>query len=207
MKNESKRSRGRPLSFDLASVLDAAVLVFWAKGYEGASLDDLTAAMGINRPSLYAKFSNKRGLFLAAIDRYIETISAPQAVPLAKEPAIEKAVAGYYGEIIKCITAEGRPPGCLIASVATELAARDEEVRGKIADLLGAAESFIETRLIAENRANMVLPPRVVADMIVAVGQGLASRARLGANSQELTAVAEGFVQRMFGTGPFERRT
>lgn len=125
------------------------MLVFWTRGYDAASLDDLTQAMGINRPSLYAQFGNKRGLFLAAIDRYTETISAPQAVPLATVQDIAKAVSLYYGEIIKCVAAEGRPPGCLIASVATELAARDGEIRSKVSNLLGAAEDFIETRLVA----------------------------------------------------------
>src|SRR5947207_11547368 len=64
--------RGRPRAFDTDAALDAALAVFWRKGYEGASLTDLTAAMGINRPSLYAAFGSKEDLFRKALDRYAE---------------------------------------------------------------------------------------------------------------------------------------
>ena len=63
---------GRPRAFDVDEALDRALEVFWRKGYEGASLPDLTEAMGINRPSLYAAFGNKEALFRKAIDRYAE---------------------------------------------------------------------------------------------------------------------------------------
>ena len=69
----TRRPRGRPRSFDRDESLDAAVLVFWKKGYDGSSIQDLTQAMGINRPSLYATFGNKRDLFMQAIDRYAAT--------------------------------------------------------------------------------------------------------------------------------------
>jgi AcrR family transcriptional regulator len=118
--------------------------IFWRNGYEGASLNDLTHVMAINRPSLYAKFGNKRGPFLAEIDYYTETISAPQSVPLATELDVRDAVSGYYRKVINCVSADGRPPGCLIASVATELAARDEEICQKVADLLRAAEDSLK---------------------------------------------------------------
>src|SRR5438105_9537774 len=64
--------RGRPRAFDIDKALDRALKVFWRKGYEGASLDDLTGAMGINRPSMYAAFGNKEALFRKALARYEE---------------------------------------------------------------------------------------------------------------------------------------
>ena len=72
--NENNRNlgRGRPRVFDADAALDAALAVFWRHGYEGASLTDLTAAMGINRPSLYAAFGNKESLFRRVMDRYAE---------------------------------------------------------------------------------------------------------------------------------------
>jgi AcrR family transcriptional regulator len=200
MENESKRPRGRPQSFELDQVLDAAVLVFWSNGYEGASLDDLTKAMRINRPSLYAKFGNKHGLFLAAIDRYIETISAPQSIPLAQEADIRAGVAGYFREIVRTVTTANRPAGCLIASVACEVAERDTDVRAKIAALLGQAESFIDARLEAEGYGKDAdLDASVTGAMVVVAGLGFAPRARLGASRKSLNKIADGFVHQFFG--------
>ena len=79
------RPNGRPRSFDFDDALDAAMQVFWRKGYEGASLSDLTQAMGINRPSLYAAFGNKNTLFRKALDRYAEGPAAYVAEAL-KQP-------------------------------------------------------------------------------------------------------------------------
>src|SRR6478735_11363440 len=71
-RTESGASRGRPRAFDLETALEQALQVFWEKGYQGTSLSDLTSAIGINRPSLYAAFGNKEALFRKALDRYVE---------------------------------------------------------------------------------------------------------------------------------------
>ena len=71
-KRAASKHRGRPRGFDAAAALDAALQVFWRKGYEGATLPDLTDAMGINRPSLYAAFGNKEALFRKVLERYAE---------------------------------------------------------------------------------------------------------------------------------------
>src|SRR5690348_4805353 len=91
--------RGRPRSFDVDHALDRALKVFWRKGYEGASLPDLTKAMGINRPSLYAAFGNKEALFRKAIDRYIEGPACGFRAAL-EEPTARKVVERLlYGNI------------------------------------------------------------------------------------------------------------
>jgi AcrR family transcriptional regulator len=200
MKKESARPRGRPLSFDREQVLDAAVQVFWEKGYEGASIGDLTQAMGINPPSLYAKFGNKHGLFLQAIDRYVATITSTQIAALMEKGDIRQAVSGYLGEVIRCVASGDWPAGCLVVSVATEVCDRDEIVRSKISGLLEEAEVFIAHRIAEATRDDAsvhVEDPQKLARMIVAVGQSLAARARAGASKDDLHDLANDFVNRL----------
>jgi len=82
MEKLAKRPSGRPRGFSLEAALDAAIPVFWAKGYDGASFRELTRAMGITPPSLMAAFGDKRGLFDAAVARYAETIAAKHLAAL-----------------------------------------------------------------------------------------------------------------------------
>src|SRR5947209_16697338 len=103
---------GRPRSFDLDKALDAALQVFWRKGYEGASLSDLTQAMGINRPSLYAAFGDKEMLFRKALDRYASGPAAYVSEAL-KEPTARAAIERLLREAADSLTNPHNPPGCL----------------------------------------------------------------------------------------------
>src|SRR5205814_3389129 len=105
-------SRGRPRAFDPERALDRALKVFWRKGYEGASVSDLTTAMGINRPSMYAAFGNKRALFKRVLDRYAQGpaayVSQALEAPTAREVA-ERILRGAA----ELMTGAGKPRGCL----------------------------------------------------------------------------------------------
>lgn len=193
MKRVTKNPGGRPKGFDPDDVLDAAAHVFWAKGYEGASLDDLTKAMKINRPSLYGTFGNKHGLFLAALQRYKEVQGKAQSAPLRDEPDIRVAVARYYRAIIRTVAPSDGPCGCLIASVAPEVAERDPKLREQIATGLRASEAFLDQRL-----AEADAPSDVTGAMIVSAGMSLAQRARLGAPPDVLHDIAAGYVAHFF---------
>ena len=201
MKKNSTRPRGRPLSFDREEVLDAAVQVFWDKGYEGASLDDLTHAMGINRPSLYSKFGNKHELFMLAIDRYVATITSRQLVPLMEASDVRQAISGYLRQVIQCVASNDWPAGCLVVSVATEASERDEIVRSKVSGLLEWAEELLAHRiaeLARDDGASRVKDPQKLARMVAAIAQGLASRARAGAARDELLDLADDFLDLLF---------
>ena len=201
MKKNPNRTRGRPLSFDREQVLDAAVQVFWDKGYEGASLEGLTQAMGINRPSLYATFGSKHGLFMQAIDRYVATITSTQMAPLMEMSDIRQAVSGYFVELIRCVASREWPAGCFVVCVAAEAADRDEVVRSKVSNLLENAEDFIAQRITEAAPGDPSVEienPRKLARLIVAVGQALAARARAGAPKDELLDLANDFVERLF---------
>src|SRR5207245_2576808 len=104
---------GRPRSFDLDKALDAALQVFWRKGYEGASLPDLTEAMGINRPSLYAAFGNKEELFRTVVIRYIEGPAAFVRKAL-DEPTARAAAERLLTGAVDLVTDPKNPRGCLL---------------------------------------------------------------------------------------------
>src|SRR4051812_4655418 len=102
---------GRVRQFDVDEALDRALEVFWARGYEGATLPELTAAMGINRPSLYAAFGNKEQLFRRALDRYQ---TGPQSflTEALSEPTAREVVEAIFSGFVRMQRAGDKPRGC-----------------------------------------------------------------------------------------------
>src|SRR5205814_3124860 len=109
---ESAVPRGRPRNFDPDRALDAALNIFGRKGYEGASLNDLTVAMGVNRPSMYAAFGNKEALFRRALDRYEERPAAYVRQALA-EPTARRAIERLLRGAADSLSSRRHPRGCL----------------------------------------------------------------------------------------------
>jgi AcrR family transcriptional regulator len=114
------KMKGRPREFDKDKALDDAMLVFWRNGYEGTSLSDLTAAMKINRPSLYGTFGDKEKLFFQVLERYLETYGTKGVRQLSQHPRIEMAIAAFLDCVVKQLTDSQLPPGCLIANSTLE---------------------------------------------------------------------------------------
>jgi AcrR family transcriptional regulator len=193
-------TRGRPRSFDRDTALDAAVLVFWEKGYEGTSLTDLTAAMGINRPSMYATYGNKRQLFLHAIDRYAATHGSRAFSALRLEPDNRTAVEEFFKASIDCALAEGTPRGCLINTVATDAAESDPELRDKLSHMFRQTDAAIARRMMANRNDSRDgnSEPEMLAHMAHSVTHSIMTRARTGATRQELTQLADAFTAIMF---------
>lgn len=198
MKFESvtNRGRGRPLQFDPDQAIESAMRVFWLKGYEGTSLNDLTEAMGINKPSLYAQFGDKRGLFIAALDHYQSTVASQHVTPLLTATTTRDAIIGYFSSINESLAATGSPPGCLVGTVATDLAGRDPEIREMIAMLVATAEIFLAERFKKLGGAPM--DEGILAELVVSIGQSLAARARLGASVEDLNGITERFLTATF---------
>ena len=124
---------GRPRAFNKDKALDRALDVFWRKGYEGATLCDLTSAMGINPPSLYAAFGNKEGLFRQALDRYSQISTAYWAQALEAPTARGVAEALLRGTA-KFLTDSCHPKGCLAVQGALACGADAECIRNELAD-------------------------------------------------------------------------
>lgn len=181
----------RPRGFDLDDALWAAVQVFWAKGYEGASLADLTRAMGINRTSLYAAFGNKENLFRLALDRYNAQHMA-FAPPILEQADARSVVHDLLSHFADAQTDAPNPPGCLATTAALTGSDASAAVKVELASRRGAYEARLRRRLEraqAEGDLAADQDPADLARFFMTVAHGMAVQATSGASRQELHQV------------------
>jgi AcrR family transcriptional regulator len=183
---------GRPRSFDKNQALDRALAVFWSRGYEGTSMADLTQAMGINRPSLYAAFGDKQALFRAAVERYADGPGSFLGRSLA-EPSAADAIRRLLFDAADELTMPGRPSGCLAVQGALSCGEDGVPAREVLAAKRAASEAAIRDRLSrAADEGD--LPPETDADTLArylaTVFQGMAVQAASGATRDDLVGVA-----------------
>jgi AcrR family transcriptional regulator len=184
---------GRPRAFDIDEALDRALKVFWRKGYEGTSLSDLTEALGINRPSLYAAFGNKEQLFRKVMERYQsgpasylqQSLAAPTARAMAEQ--LLHATADALG-------CPDRPAGCLVVQAALSCGDAGDAMRKELIARRLASEAAIRDRLV-HAREQSDLPadadPEELARYLVTVMYGMAVHAAGGANRDQLHQIAD----------------
>lgn len=186
-------SGGRPRAFDVDQALDRALEVFWRKGYEGASLPDLTEAMGINRPSLYAAFGNKEALFRKAVDRYLNGPASHTRQAL-QEPTARGVVERLFREGIEVMTDSHNPPGCFLVQSALACGDTAECIRREMAERRAAVEAQLRVRFeraVAEGDLPPDVDPADLARYVACVGHGMAVQAAGGASREELERVAQ----------------
>src|SRR5258708_18681077 len=141
-RNKSSGRMGRPRSFDIDSALDRVLLVFWRKGYEGASLSDLTKAGGVNRPSLYAAFGDKKALFRKALDRYLIGPAAYTQEAL-KEPTARSVVERLLQGAADLNAGPRNPGGCLMVQGALVSGDAGDSIRQELVACRTAGESAL----------------------------------------------------------------
>jgi AcrR family transcriptional regulator len=188
---------GRPRSFDLARALDGALKVFWRKGYEGASLADLTKAMGINRPSLYAAFGNKETLFRKAIDRYLEG-PACHVSEAMKQPTALAVVKHLFRGSIELMTDSRNPRGCFMVQGALACGDDADRVRRELIKRRAAYEAALAERFeraVSEGDLPPDSDPADLARYVATISQGMAVQAAGGATRTALMKVAEIAIQ------------
>jgi AcrR family transcriptional regulator len=185
--------KGRPREFDADEALDRALEVFWRKGYEGASLAELTEAMGINRPSLYAAFGNKEALFRRALDRYAEGPAAYTREALNAPTAREVAEQLLHGAAV-ALTDPCHPPGCLGVMGALTCGDAADSIREELCARRAAFEKEL-TRRLELAKADGDLPADTncadLARLVMTIMQGMSVQAASGASRQDLRKVAE----------------
>src|ERR1700676_4193467 len=115
---EKSRQRGRPRSYDPEAALDAAAQLFWAKGYADTTLDELSAAMGMGRPSIYNAFGDKEALFLQAMKRYRATVAAAPLETMNAAESVRGGLDAFFGAIVEYTTSDQSHLGCLLGSTA-----------------------------------------------------------------------------------------
>jgi AcrR family transcriptional regulator len=183
---------GRPRSFSTETALDRAMTVFWRQGYEGASLADLTAAMGINSPSLYAAFGSKEGLFRAVLERYDqrrkgfmeEVLAAPYAESVAR--LFLEGVAEFAAD-----TSGRTPPGCLLLQ--SGLSCGDQMIPDELARHRAGKETALRRRFVRAKKEGDLpadADPAALARYLMTICNGICVQATAGASAKELREIA-----------------
>ncbi|HEY8714783.1 MAG TPA: TetR/AcrR family transcriptional regulator [Candidatus Acidoferrum sp.] len=190
-RRKPSKALGRPRSFDTGKALDRALKVFWRKGYEGASLSDLTKAMGINRPSLYAAFGDKEELFRKVMDRYAEG-PARHSREALNEPTSRAVVERLLCGTVELLTCPQNPGGCLWVQGALAVSSGAKAMRQELIARRLSGEAALTERLKGA-KAEGDLPsdanPVALARFIATVIYGMSVQAAAGATAPELNHV------------------
>lgn len=202
-----RRTRGRPRSFDRNYVLCRATKVFWTRGYDAASIEELTEALGIKRSSLYHEFGGKEALFLASVDYYLTVKVAPCLERLAKGRKLSADLSDFFDALLGLACHPEGPKGCLVSVVLADAAENSPRFREKlIACLAGLDEAFVRRFETARLSGDLSKDEDInaLAQLFVSFSQGLMIRARSGVSLQPLKDISEAALRRLLpeSSGP-----
>ena len=192
MIQNTARPRGRPRSFDETGALEKATQVFWSKGYDGVTIDDLVAGMGVGRPSLYAVFGDKRAIFLRVLKAYAERKGAAAANALLSPQTLRDSLARFLRHAVETATEKGSAPGCLLVCVSPPV--DDPEVRQLLQNAAAGGVALVAGRFrdaIVAGEIPSDFPVAVRAIQVTDFARGLTMRAQLGTPRKTLLRDAE----------------
>jgi AcrR family transcriptional regulator len=190
----SLRPRGRPRGFDRDEALDAAMRLFWSRGYEATSISDLTKAMGVMPPALYGAFGDKKRLFLEAVERYQQGAGCFAQKALTEEPTAERAIRRLLLDAAAAFTRPDHPRGCMVVTSATNCTVQSGDIYEALAERRRAAESAVRARINAGHKAGELaddVDVDALSGLVTAALYGLAIKARDGASRARLRRVIE----------------
>ncbi|MFF8680074.1 TetR/AcrR family transcriptional regulator [Streptomyces sp. NPDC015237] len=192
-RGRTKAPVGRPRGFDADEALERAMRVFWEHGYEGASLTDLTDAMGITRTSMYAAFGNKEDLFRRSLERYEEGPAAYLARAL-KEPTAREVATAFLNGSVRTTTSPGCPNGCLGVQGSLAAGESGRAARDLLADWRNGGVDQLQDRFrraVDEGDLPPGTDPALLARYLMTVANGIAVQAAGGATRDDLRQVAD----------------
>ena len=188
-----KAQLGRPRAFDAEAALEKAMAVFWGQGYEGASLADLTDAMGISRKSMYAAFGNKEQLFREALQRYTEGPGA-YVVQALQAPTAREVAAAFLAGAVRANTRPGCPTGCLGVQGALAVGETGQVARDILTEWRAQGQRHLRDRFqraVAEGDLGADAEPELIARYVMTIANGIAVQAAGGAAGEDLQRVAD----------------
>ncbi len=198
--------RGRPRQYDPDHALAKAAAAFWKGGYAGTSLDELAAATGMNRPSLYAAFGDKRDLYLKTLERYQRKSRAKTLELLADDPTLRVFLTRFYDGALEIYRAGGHDArGCYSISTAPAQATVDTAVRAFLSDSIRGTDSFLADLIEkARERGEVAAAanPAALAQIATATLHTIAVRSRVGASRKELKALAAAAIDLICAGSP-----
>jgi TetR/AcrR family transcriptional repressor of nem operon len=196
--NQMEPRLGRPRAFDEEMILDTAVECFWRRGLEATSVRDLAAEMGINGPSLYNAFGDKRALFTRALERYAEHWMRERIVRLEREASPKLAIQEFLHELIERSIKDRDRRGCLIVNSALEVSPHDSELGRVIASYLREIELFFR-RCLERGQQSGEIKPNLDAADTARHFLGIVLGIRVAARSRPERALLEGMVRPALG--------
>ena len=186
------RPRGRPRSFDEMGAIEKATQVFWSKGYDGVTIDELVAVMGVGRPSLYAVFGDKRAIFLRVLRAYAERKGALAAKTLLSPQTLRDSIASFLRYSVESSTEKGSARGCLLICVAPLV--NDAEVQRFLQNAAAEGAALLERRFrdgISAGEIPSDFPVAARAIQVTDLARGLTMRAQIGTPRKTLLKDAE----------------
>jgi AcrR family transcriptional regulator len=184
---------GRPISFDKDAALEAAMLLFWERGFEGTSMADLTQAMGLNPSSIYAAFGDKHALFSLAVKRYVES-RTEYATKALEEPTLEKVVRALFDSTVAFLTSPGHPPTCMTLAGAVGCSVAATPARDIMTEIRKQNEVAMKARFL-QARKSGELSKEVNVDgytrYLSSILAGLSIQAANGSTKTELKRTSQ----------------
>jgi len=204
MEHKPPRGPGRPRSYDREKVVEAAQRLFWKQGASAVSVDQLSAATGLHKPSLYGAFGGRPGLYLAALDAYIERGGPEVSAALAIKP-LSEALRAFYEADLEVFCAKEHAPGCFLIGTAVDASAENEDVRQRVDRVFASLRGTLRRRVEAALADGDLAPDAhidAVTEIIFATHVALAVAARAGSSRDELRSRYEAVVRLIAALGP-----